>query len=594
MASLILAHALSIVLVGGLRFGPAAVLAGASDVLWVTVVAMLSVGVLFALGVEQRQGIAPWGCRGRLLLWLVFPGAAAVNWGMGNLEPDRGVGISILTAILGLVIAVLFWRRAEWADRETSTRAWVTGGRWLVPPTAAVAAAGFWYTGHLPGTGLGFITYPLYGGMQLAAALVLPWTQWARDDIRPRQRVAASTLLFALVHWANPFATITAGVGMLIWASAWRAGSGLLPLALSFGIMATVVTQSLPDELTAHMRVAAPHAIKTRELAHARWLDERAVQICRQAAWSDTEGLRPWLGRTLRLATRRDTDPALIDATAHVLERMYRGSTLRWILDSGEFRARNGITQRLKDRELSYFDSSFAPFEPAHAPYERLVDAGAGLDHRSFVSLAYRELLGRETKETEYRYWPVSMSRGNRVLLVRRVLVGEEAGDGLRNWRQWKTGPEPDDLVVVVGDRQTYREVTHHLRRDATELREVDDQIASCPRRFLMESRSEPGGPAQDPQLQITEARTQPGTDGAEVLVSAVSRGVEESGRPEHQVGHEDPPGPITFEIQASDTVHVEEQFRPVAGPVANLVVGVLLVNDLVGEGANMVAVGDG
>lgn len=451
MASLILAHALSILLVGGLRFGPAAVLMGASHALWIATMALLAIGMLLALGVEQRHGKAPWSCRGRLLLWLVFPGAAAVNWGMGDLQPDRGVGISILTAILGLVIAVLFWRRAEWAGRETSARAWMIAGQWLVPPTAAVVAAGAWYTGHLPGTSLGFLTYPLYGGMQLAAALVLPWTQWARDEIGPWRRVAASTLLFALVHWANPFATIAAGVGMLLWASAWRAGSALLPLALSLGIMATVVTQSLPDEVTAHMRVAAPHALKTRELARDRWLDERAVQICRQAAWSQTEGLRPWLGRALRLATQRDTDAALTDATARVLERMYRGSTLRWILDSGEFRARNGITQRLNDRELSYFDSSFTPFEPAHAPYARLVDEGAGLDHRSFVSLAYRELLDREPKEAEYRHWPTSMSPGNRVLLVRRILVGEETGDGLRNWRQWKPEEELEWIRAVLG-----------------------------------------------------------------------------------------------------------------------------------------------
>jgi predicted membrane protein len=318
MASLIFAQALSILLVGGLRFGPAVVLAGAPRGLWVAAVALLAIGTLLALRFEQGQGQAPWACRGRILLWLVFPGASAVNWGLGQEQPDRGAGISILAVVLGLVIAVLFWRRTEWAGREASARAWMIGGRWLVLPTAAVVVAGVGYSGQLPGNWLGYASYPLYGGIQLAAALVLPWTQWARDGVEPRRRVAASALLFALVHWPNPFATVVTGFGMLLWASAWRAGSPLLPLALSLGIMATVVTQSLPAELTAHMRIAAPYSLKERELARSRGLDERAARICREAAGSEAEGLRPWLGRALHAATGRETDPILVDGFGRI------------------------------------------------------------------------------------------------------------------------------------------------------------------------------------------------------------------------------------------------------------------------------------
>jgi hypothetical protein len=434
MASLIFAHALSILLVGGLRFGSNAVLVGAPTPLWIAATAFLAMGMLLALRAEQRQGHAPWSCRGRMLLWLVFPGAAAANWGLGQTGPFEGPDKVVLAITLGLVLATLSWRRSEWGGRETSRRAWMISARWVLLPTIAILVAGFSGPMKLEGTGLAFVTYPLYAWMQLAAVVVLPWTQWARDDIEPRRRVAASALLFALVHWPNPFATVATGLGMLLWASAWRAGSALLPLALSLGIAATVATRSLPPELTAHMRVAAPHAIKARELSRSRALDIRAKRIADDAAWSETEGLRPWLARALPAATGRETNQTLVDGIARVLERMYRQSTLRWIFDSGEFRTRNKTTHRLSDDEISFFESTFVPFHETHAPYERLVSAGAELDYDGFVRLAYRELLGREPNELEIRGWPAPMSPGTRTMFIRRILLGEETGDGLRNW----------------------------------------------------------------------------------------------------------------------------------------------------------------
>ena len=441
MASLVFAHALSILLVGGLRFGSSAVLVGAPVAVWVGAMAFLAVGTFLALRAERRQGHAPWSCRGRMLLWLVFPGAAAANWGLGQTGAFQGPDTAILAITLGLVLATLSWRRGEWAGRETSRRAWMISARWLLLPTGVVLAAGFWRSGGLDETGLGFVTYPLYAWLQLAAVVVLPWTQWARDGIEPRRRVAASALLFALVHWPNPFITIATGLGMLVWASAWRAGGALLPLTLSMGIAATVATRSLPPDLTQHMRVAATYAIKTREFTESRDLDVRAARISRDANWSASEGLRPWLARALPVATGRETNPALVDGIGDVLERMHRQSTLRWIFDSGEFRTRHGITNRLDDRELAYFESPFVPFDDAHAPYTRLVAAGAGLDYERFLGLAYRELLGREPRQSEVQGWPAPISPATRMWFIRRVLVGEETGDGLRRWSQ----PEATD-----------------------------------------------------------------------------------------------------------------------------------------------------
>ena len=79
MASIICAHALSILLVGGLRFGPSAVLPGAGELAWLISIAVLALGMAVSLGLESRRGLAPWHSRGRLALWVVFPGAAAIS-----------------------------------------------------------------------------------------------------------------------------------------------------------------------------------------------------------------------------------------------------------------------------------------------------------------------------------------------------------------------------------------------------------------------------------------------------------------------------------------------------------------------------------
>lgn len=438
MASLICAHALSILLVGGLRFGPEAVLSGAGTGVWRTVTALVALGLAFSLVLETRRGDAPWRRRGRLLLWLIFPGAAAIVWGLGETELASSPDLPALAVIFGLASTVLVLRHREWATRELALAGWRTGGAWLLVPTATVAAIALMHETRLAtGTGLALATYPLYAAAQLGIGLVLPWTQWERDGISPGWRVLGSSILFALVHWPNLFAVGATLAGMALFAAAWRAGSAFIPIAISMGILATVVTQALPDSLTAHMRVGPNYVLKSRDLERQVWLDGEARRLDLVGSWSDEEGLRPWLARALAELEGASADPAIVDETVRMLERLHRQAALRWIFDSGEFRWRHEFEEPFRDDELRFFESTFVPYHPGHSGYARLVAESADLTTQEFVTRAYRHFLGREPRETEFRYWPEPITANNRWLFLRRVV---ESG-GLRGWNE----PENED-----------------------------------------------------------------------------------------------------------------------------------------------------
>jgi hypothetical protein len=456
MYPLILAHLSCILLVGGLRFGPGAVLPGAGQALWATITVVASILMTASLIAEARKGRAPWSAPGRIVLWLVFPGAAALAWGLGGVDAGTGAEAPVLGLIFGLVLALLFCRRGEWVGRETDRRAWITGVRWVLAPTTTVLVTGALIGFDRAGTVPAMLTYPLYALGQLLAALVLPWSQWARDGLGRRQRVIGIALLFALVHWPNLFAVSVTLVGMLLWASAWSAGSALLPLAMSMGLMATAVTQALPDDLTGHMRIAANAVTQGRAQSRDRELDARAQRISVESGWMDAEGLHPWLERALPLTTGAPVDSALVSGTCDLLVRLHREQLLRWIFDSDEFRRRHGIENRLRTTELRFFESTFAPFHPAHAAYAGLVARGSSLDHRGFVGLAYPELLGREPVEAEFLHWPEPLTVGTRIEFIRRVLEGDGVGGAdLRRWR------EPEDPEL----RRELREIPGATRR---------------------------------------------------------------------------------------------------------------------------------
>jgi hypothetical protein len=219
---------------------------------------------------------------------------------------------------------------------------------------------------------------------------------------------------------------------MALWASAWRAGSAFIPIALSMGILGAVVTQGLPDSLTHHMRVGANEVLKTRELQREIWLDAEASRLRKIGRWTDKEGLRPWIARSLEALEGARPDSALVEETAVILERLHREASLRWIFDSGEFRWRHKFKEPMRDDELRFFESTFVPYHPGHAGYSYVLAAGADLTTKEFIALAYRTFLKREPLEHEFQYWPEPITAANRTLFLRRVL---ESG-GLRGWNE--------------------------------------------------------------------------------------------------------------------------------------------------------------
>jgi hypothetical protein len=449
MVSLIFAHLLSILLVGGLRFGPGAVVPGGSRTLWLFLLGLAGIGILLAMRRELSNDQAPWRSRGRILLWLVFPGGSTISWGLGQPDLVGGLELPMLALILGAVIAMLIYRHSEWTRRWVDPAAWSSAVRWLVLPTAAGLIFGL--AQDTPGAGLGWAlaTYPVYAFGQLAAALVLPWTQWARDGIRPAWRVAATSLLFAMIHWPNPFATVAAGAGMLLFALAWRAGSALVPIAISMGALAAVVTQTLPDSLTAHMRVGANYVLQSDQRERESWLDREAHRINRLAAWSDAEGLRPWLSRAFAEINGGPMNDGLVEGTALSLERLHRQSVVRYVFHSAEFRRRHGIEEALQNHELRFFESTFVPHHAAHARYVSFVDECSALSTREFVRRAYVEFLGREAAEREYRYWPEPVSARVRWEFLRRVLDG----GSIRSWRVSEEDASRERLRALRGAR---------------------------------------------------------------------------------------------------------------------------------------------
>ena len=217
------------------------------------------------------------------------------------------------------------------------------------------------------------------------------------------------------------------------------------------GILATVVTQSLPETLTAHMRIGANYVLKEAELEHELWLDGEANRINQAAAWTGAEDLRPWLTRALSELVDEPVDPGLVDATAQTLERMHREYTLRWFFHSEEFRYYEKIESGLEDDEIRFFESTFVPHHPGHARYFDLVEEGGSMSTREFVEQAYEELLRREPAESEFQHWPDPITLGTRWQFIRRILDG----GSLSSWKE----PESEEARARLREsRQATRQ----------------------------------------------------------------------------------------------------------------------------------------
>ncbi|HPD72552.1 MAG TPA: hypothetical protein PLL30_12315 [Candidatus Krumholzibacteria bacterium] len=378
---------------------------------------------------ERRAlvALALWPAGPLALAWSVLPASGLPNAGAAvALAASAGAG----------------WALARGAQARAALgrgrRGWLEGKIWIgchAAALAGIAAAGLW-TGSLAAPGsflLSLALYPLYALVQLYLLLAIPWP-WLRALSAGRRRAAtaAAACLFALAHWPNPVVMALCAIGMSVWAREYDRGRGLVPLALSMGVLATLVTQNLPDRWTEHMRVG-PGCVRLRAVpALAAGAAERTIHL--PAGKPRTQA---FLADLYPGIAGRSPAPAELDRWWLSLTACRRG-VLAWsFFISEEYHRKFGSPAgepplpgnthwtQLPDPWPARIGAFTEP-DPALPPDE----------WDGFLQRLYREILHRTSTAGERAAWSVDLSprqqqRLVEVLLERRLELGRAPFDTL-------------------------------------------------------------------------------------------------------------------------------------------------------------------
>ena len=453
MTALLLTHLALVLLIGGLRFGADLDLFlgfALSPERWA-----MATGVLLGLaGLALRREVLerrpPWRGRERAAVWSLLVLVPALHWAFGDEVMQWGVD-----AVLLLLAAVVGWAVVLARPVARSGRFW--WGDRARPLLVLVLFTGVGLTllltlGDARGAGpLPWLTYPLYALVQLGLLLELPERLWSREGVGRLARVLGLSLLFAMVHGPNPVVLLLTAIGMAVWASARIAGAGLLPLALSMGLLGAAAAQALPEESTQHMRVGPGFVLKqARERALLRY-DERVGRLASDATFQRAGGtLAGWLDLVHREVFGEAMDEATREGWIALVDARHRAHVVRVVLESEEYRRAHGIQRIMEGSDRSLLFSTFRPWHPAQEPYDELVERArrnaTSETHADFVRHVFEVLLGRTPSARgleEWSPWPAAIRREE---IVRRFL--EEAGvEDPASWRRperplpWPAGP---------------------------------------------------------------------------------------------------------------------------------------------------------
>lgn len=433
MIALVLVHLAAIVLIAGLRFPHALDLVFGMPVAperWAMLSGVLVCIAALALRREIAEGRAPWAGLQRVALWSALVLAPALVWSLGDAEATLGIDLVVLggAGLLGWMVVL---RRPAARTREF----WVGGSRawWIALGgiTAVAIAALAVQSGVRTHSLWPWLTYPFYALLQLGVLLELPERIWRHDGVGRAGRVLGLAVLFALVHGPNPLVLGLTALGMTVWALARTAGVGLVPIALSMGLLGATVARVLPEVETQNMRVGPGYVIKR---SRARVLDayvQRVNDLASDASFVRAGGnLAGWLDLVHREVFDRPIDARTREAWITLLRQRLREQVVRITLESPEYRQRHGI-QRLMigpDRSLLY--STFRPWHPAQEAYAELSARAADRvheeEHADFVRHVYETLQGRTPSEGEVAAWQPYPDLEGRIEIVRRFLL--EAG----------------------------------------------------------------------------------------------------------------------------------------------------------------------
>lgn len=440
MTALLLLHLAFVLLIAGFRFPDALDLVAPfplDTVRWASLCGVLLGLGLVALRREIRAERAPWVDGRRASAWTLLVLVPAILWRVGDLSIERGADSVVIVG--GVLAVVAAWRR-QWRGPGSRLRLVGRAGpnlRWVLPTTligGAVLAVAVGFVGMAKPApaatewAWSLATYPIYAFFQLVFLLVLPWSLWRGEGRTESAAIVGCALLFSLVHWPNPVLLVATFAGMLVWATAWSRGAGLLPLALSMGLLGAVVAQALPAPVIGHARVGPGYVLRSdheRQLAH---YDARVGDLASDECWKAAGGtLDDWLDFLHRECLGASAPPTVLRSWVRRIGNAHRARVILTFLESEEFRRKRGIGRNFRASDRRLLHSTFRPWHPSHAAYDSLRTAAAyqraGGTFPNFVRRLYRELLRRSPSKAELSSWRDHPSAPHRMEIVRSFLA---------------------------------------------------------------------------------------------------------------------------------------------------------------------------
>jgi hypothetical protein len=381
---------------------------------WLTATVVAAAGLVVAtwrrLPAADRRSflvVASWPAVPLAMAWLIVP---VRGW------PGPS---SIVLVVLTTAAGGLLWRRRPLAARPRGP-AWHAGRGWRAAHLAGaavligigVALGGFADARVL---GLSLLLYPLYATIQLVLVLVVPWPWLQRatgDD--SRATIVTSAAVFALVHWPNPVVMGLTGAGMLVWAHEYARGRSLAALAVSMGLLATLVAQGLPDPLTRHMRVG-PGDVRVQSVPQLTSTTLAAVR----ASSIDDHVAAEFLSSLYPQVVGRPVAPAELTRWLAVIE-FERRCHLAWeFLSSDEAHRRLENAPPAMDGSVHWTELQ-RPW-PARIRAHAREPAGRN-GWSDYVASCYRDLLGRGSTADERAAWTADLGPNQYQRIVRTLI----------------------------------------------------------------------------------------------------------------------------------------------------------------------------
>ena len=376
--------------------------------LWLGIPA-LAAAVLAVAGQRPRNGT--W----RLWMWPAVPLAAVWLVLPTSGRPDITTMVA-LPLLAGM--AWWLWRRGP-NGRPDGERGWLDGRLWrwthavVLPGGVAVGLAldGF----NEPGAVLlSCALYPLYALLQLTILMVLPWP-WIRN-LGGRPSLILLAGLFALVHWPNALVMALTGVGMLFWAREYRRGRPIPALAVSMGLLATVVAQGLPESWTHHMQVG-PTFVQRQAVTTV------TAEVRAATAIPDATALQviPYLQAIYPRTVRRAAEAPELRRWLQVV-KYERRCQLAWaMLQSEEAQRRRQGDVPATDDPTIHWTAAAPPWPTIVREHVATIPPAASWE--TALAAGYRGLLGREAAPEELLLWDPDLSELQYQALTRHLLA---------------------------------------------------------------------------------------------------------------------------------------------------------------------------